>query len=144
MMVLPTCHTTSTLGLAAPLAAAEAIVGFDSATGAFAGLRASGELLASGGLAFANVESAASLFIPAARIGFAAVAGGGAGLPCSSPEAIKVTATKRVEASAPHLVLRFQNSAAIITGAIAAKPENANRIAISKMPCFSLRLSAIR
>ena len=34
-------------------------------------------------------------------------------------------ATNNVEASAPHLVLRFQNSAATITGDMAAKPEKA-------------------
>src|ERR1035438_6791844 len=42
-------------------------------------------------------------------------------------------ATQRVEASAPYFVLRFQNRAAIITGAIAANPEKANRTASSKM-----------
>src|ERR1039458_2181172 len=42
-------------------------------------------------------------------------------------------ATQRVEANAPYFVLLFQNRAAIITGAIAANPENANRTANSKM-----------
>src|ERR1035441_1743071 len=36
-------------------------------------------------------------------------------------------ATQRVEARAPYLVLRFQNRAAIITGAIAANAQNAHR-----------------
>src|SRR3954453_11891298 len=69
----------------------------------------------------------------------AGLAGGNAGDPWRHAKEIKVPATKSVEASAPHLVLRFQNSAAIITGAMAAKPENAKRIAISKMPCLDLR-----
>src|ERR1035437_7469673 len=44
---------------------------------------------------------------------------------CNTAEPIKHAATNSVDASAPHLVLRFQNSAATITGAIAANPENA-------------------
>ena len=41
--------------------------------------------------------------------------------------------TQSVDARAPHFVLRFQKSAAIIIGDIAAKPEKANRTASSKM-----------
>src|SRR4051812_30626701 len=68
----------------------------------------------------------------AGGVGFAvaaasALAGGagGAGLPCNDAKPIKLIATNNVAASAPHFVLRFQKSAATITGAIAAKPENA-------------------
>src|SRR5579859_5057594 len=70
-----------------------------------------------------------------AATGLTGATRGAAGVPCKQAKVVKVPATNSVEASAPHLVLRFQNSAAIITGAIAANPENANRIAISKMPC---------
>jgi hypothetical protein len=38
---------------------------------------------------------------------------------------MRLAATKMVAANAPHLVLRFQNIAATMTGAMAAKPENA-------------------
>ncbi len=51
-------------------------------------------------------------------------------------------ATQRVEARAPYLVLLFQNNAAIMTGAIAAKPEKAKRTANSKM--LSGVMSAIK
>lgn len=54
------------------------------------------------------------------------------------------SATHRVAASAPHLVLRFQKSAASMTGAMAAKPENAKRIASSKMFSLSCSFKAIR
>ena len=66
-------------------------------------------------------------------------AGGVVGFPYMRANPMSVAATKSVEASAPHFVLRFQNNAAIITGDIAAKPEKANRTAISKMPCFSFK-----
>ena len=53
---------------------------------------------------------------------------------------INVAATNNVEASAPHLVLRFQNRAAIMTGAIAANPEKGEAHRDFKdTPCFSLR-----
>ena len=52
--------------------------------------------------------------------------------------------TQTPDASAPHLVLRFQKSAPSMIGASAAKPEKAKRIASSKMPAWSLSASAIR
>src|SRR4051794_37578839 len=68
----------------------------------------------------------------AGGVGFAGavvcVVAGGAGLtgvPCNEAKPIKVAATNNVAANAPHLVLRFQNNAATMTGAIAANPENA-------------------
>src|SRR5258706_6611363 len=53
-------------------------------------------------------------------------------------------ATQSDDARAPHLVLRFQNSAANMIGASAAYPENAKRTASSKMPALSLSRSAIQ
>src|ERR1051325_3660049 len=52
---------------------------------------------------------------------------------CKYQVSTSQAATHSVEASAPYFVLRFQNRAAIMTGAIAAKPEKANRTASSKM-----------
>ena len=66
-------------------------------------------------------------------------AGGTAGFPCIMAKVMSEAATNSVEASAPHLVLRFQNNAAIITGDMAAKPENANRMATSKIPCLAFK-----
>ncbi len=47
--------------------------------------------------------------------------------------AVTASATQMVEASAPHFVLPRQKSAAIISGDIAAKPEKAYWMAISKI-----------
>src|SRR5437763_1083774 len=57
----------------------------------------------------------------------------GAWVLCKLAAPITEAATKSVEARAPHLVLRFQKRAAIMIGAIAAKPENAKRTARSKI-----------
>jgi hypothetical protein len=51
--------------------------------------------------------------------------------------------TQTVAARAPHFVDRFQKSAASITGASAAKPEKAKRIASSKMLAFSFSAKAM-
>src|SRR5438093_1626097 len=52
---------------------------------------------------------------------------------CKYQVPARQAATQSVAVSAPHFVLRFQKSAAIITGDMAAKPENANRTANSKI-----------
>src|SRR5260221_477544 len=56
--------------------------------------------------------------------------------------AMRVARPHKVDANAPNLVLRFQNSAATIIGARAAKPENAKRTASSKIETTSLSVTA--
>ena len=60
--------------------------------------------------------------------------GAGAGIAAwKTPVRITLAIAQIVEASAPHLVLPFQNSAAIMSGNIAEYPENAYCVAKSKI-----------
>src|SRR5581483_1129552 len=107
--------------LGAPAGAVGVVAGFASGAVAIIGFEPSAPFSGASGLAPAIAFVCPCAWAEAA--GLATIAGGGAGLPCSIANPNNVSATKIVDASAPHLVLRFQNSAAIITGAIAAKPE---------------------
>src|SRR5215831_15956409 len=95
----PICQRTF-LGIPAGTAGAF----FAAAPGGFASGSGAAERAGAFGTALAGEAGAA---------GWEGLAGGGGmGVPCMAPKAMRLAPTKRVAASAPHLVLRFQNKAA--------------------------------
>src|ERR1700684_4305706 len=94
-------------------------LGLAEAAGADPGFAATALVVAILGVVFVRLEAVATVFVEGLA---GAATGGDTGFPCKKPVPIRVAATKIVAANAPHLVLRFQNNAATITGAIAANP----------------------
>ena len=128
MIVSPTCQMTSTLGLARQRRAA-------------AGLRRAvwrSQQRWSWHPQSPALAACSGLIVEPAAGGGLTGSGRAAARVCLAARRSRssVAATKSVEASAPHLVLRFQNSAAIITGAMAANPRRRSEWRFQKCPAF--------